>query len=351
MKKRKILSFLALVILISSCQKKDLTRAKVSDEQVSSATSITDLQNYLKPQMAIKDYNDLDWSKTRIKFVNEDGISVTSEIHSKSHPNTSVYFSIVNGKAQAYLTTINLFNGTGTIEINSVDNKPLRAFAFTNNKITTYKDATDVVANNVPQDGPPTSGWLPDCIVTCTTSTGMPFSYTSMLYTYGGGNASQFYQTNPGAYGSGGYYSSPYYDRYAPTSADVDLPSIRRYTNDANPNYPTYKFKPQIISYPTYDQYIVTDNKTYTIFNVEIRFQLDKNKKLISNMTQVTTYGVVPMSYSMTSQQDPQPLYGTNSLVFSIQGKITYGGIVSIKTNISVNVLNIGGLCTVDIGY
>lgn len=350
---------LFLICSVYSCKKQDFSKPKSNQETKN--LIISNLQKSLQSQMDATKYSNLDWSRVSIQSLDADYPNVLVRVQDKTNLQKALYYSKMDNVESFHFVTINLpqkatssKDVNGNIEVRSGNDILLKKLIVRNNKIfhiEQYDKVNNsfskdhVNDNNISQIGNGCEGCtLPEVTVTCYVSTTNSYiSFYSLLYTYGAAGSVTFTQTQPVQYGSGGKYSSPYWDRYASQSNGGGTLFINSFL-DTNPNYQDSKFAPVISHTSNYDIWKVTDNKTFTFFNVSITFEIDKLKKLIPNQFEVKFQGVLPRSYEVDNIQTPSAQYGTDgSMSFTIQGYWSYG-LGHLYVPISVFVDNINSI-------
>lgn len=214
--------------ILSSC-----THTMGISQKDTAAGFIVAAQKSLMKTMDKKDYNDFDWPHAVLYSLDSGNQESLLQVTSKTDTNKTLYYSVLDKTKRMFLVSVSLdTNVSGSIEIFSVKNKPLKKFTLKENRVI-----KDELYDRKPGDSLlncPHCFLPPYIIVGQADSVEGDFFLYIMFYTFGGGEGWQFVQTPPGKYGSGGYYKSPFYDRYACKAVKY---SIRNIFVDVNPDY------------------------------------------------------------------------------------------------------------------
>ncbi|MFT4153781.1 hypothetical protein [Parafilimonas sp.] len=363
---KKHLSYLLVIIfyfVLYSCKKQETSRQLLNQEY--SNALVSNVQKSLQNKMDATQYSNLDWANASIQSLDAAHPDNLIRVQDKTNSQKALYYSVIDHVENFYLVTINLPEKVtsfkdinGNIEIRSVDNILLKKLFVQNNKVIYIQGYTNghVNDNNISKLSDTSNNesgiTLPPVVVYCYVNSDSNIQYYSLLYTYGGGDIVYFTPSTPGGYGSGGSYSSPYWDKYAPAGSGSTI--VNPFV-DKNPNYNNTNLVPTITKYPdSHTLWNVTDNKTFIYFNMKFTFQLDKNYKLIPNTVGVMVNGLSIGTYSMAPVQVPEPKYGSNYLSFMIQGSWVWSNSVNLSMNLPliVNINNFKSAApTINVSY
>lgn len=362
--------FLLFIITVQSCNKQDITQAHLN--QAKSADVILTLQKSLKDKVNVEQYSNLDWSNVSVNSLDEAHPNSLIRVQDKIDPRKALYYSKIDDKERIYLVTIDLPTKTsslneinGSIEIRSIKNVLIKKIIVEKNKAIFIKNfnnlnndassteyLSDHEVSNLKLDPNTCEGCtLPPVVVTTSISGNR---YYSLLYTYGAGDIYFSSTPPPSTGGSGGSYSSPYWDKYAPNNNGSGTVITNPFVNK-NPAYSDVELPAIVKKYADgHTNWTVVDNKTFTYFNFRFTFQLDKNYKLISNTASAVVTGVSIGNYVMNQVQLPEPIYNNSTMSFMIQGNWVWSSTLNLSMNLPITV-NVNNYKTttpsVNIGY